>query len=138
MSTSSTESIVSNPHTEDNEHLSLSQAARMAPGQPTPNCIWRWCRRGVKARTGERIRLEHVRIGGKLFTTRRWINEFGKHLAEADRAYFDIDEEVSDHPARPSGHQPAPGGRRRSSLPANDQRLARRRRIEEELEAEGL
>jgi len=44
----------------DTEHLTLMQAAKLAPGRPSGNCIWRWCRRGVLARSGERIRLEHI------------------------------------------------------------------------------
>ena len=35
------------------------------------------------------MRLQHVRVGGKLFTTEQWVAEFGQRLADADTAYFD-------------------------------------------------
>lgn len=44
------------------EHITLSQAAKLAPGRPSLNCVWRWCREGVKAAYGTRVRLKHVRI----------------------------------------------------------------------------
>lgn len=137
MKTSTTSTVPNRPQSETNDHLSLSQAARLAPGKPTPNCIWRWCRRGVKARTGERIRLEHVRIGGKLFTTRRWINEFGERLAEADRAYFDVaDDEVVEKSPAPRSRAKRSGRQNRQGRDAD--REARHRQVEAELEAEGL
>jgi hypothetical protein len=77
------------------EHLTLTQAAKLAPGRPTPNCIWRWCREGVKAASGERVRLKHMRFGSRIFTTRRWLNEFGRALAEADAAYFDRTQQLA-------------------------------------------
>jgi len=55
-------------------------------------------RRGIKARTGERIRLRHVRVGGKLFTTEKWVGEFVHALAEADLAAFD---DRADAPRQP-------------------------------------
>ncbi|MBL8879292.1 MAG: DUF1580 domain-containing protein [Phycisphaerales bacterium] len=72
------------------EHITLTAAAKVAPGRPSTNCLWRWCRRGVKARDGQRVRLQHLRIGGKIFTTLRWLEDFGRLLAEADTKYFDL------------------------------------------------
>jgi len=118
--------------------LTLSQAARIAPGGPSPNCIWRWCRRGVIARSGDRVRLQHVRIGGKLFTTARWLDEFGQRLADADATYFELgDGEADEAPAESS----SPQRRKKRPPPAaqsTDVDEARRARIREELEAEGL
>ncbi len=71
------------------EHITLTQAAKLAPGRPTPNCVWRWCREGVKAASGDRVRLRHTRFGSRIFTTRQWLNDFGRALAEADAAHFD-------------------------------------------------
>ena len=68
--------------------LSLSQAAKVVPGRPSSNCLWRWCRRGVLSRSGERVYLRHVRVGGKVFTGKQWLDDFGQALAEADVAYF--------------------------------------------------
>lgn len=68
--------------------LSLSEAAKIAPGRPSSNCVWRWCRRGVLSRAGERVYLQHIRVGGKVFTRADWLEEFGRTLAQADRAHF--------------------------------------------------
>jgi hypothetical protein len=76
---------------ETESYITLTQAAKLAPGRPSINCIWRWCRKGVLARSGQRIRLQHVRIGGKLFTTATWVTQFGLALAEADVNYFNLD-----------------------------------------------
>ena len=43
------------------EHITLSQAAKLAPGRPSSNCVWRWCREGVKAASGTRVRLGRLR-----------------------------------------------------------------------------
>jgi len=88
METSERKQALPEPAASD-EYITLTQAAKLTPGRPSTNCLWRWCRRGVIARNGERIRLEHVRIGGKLFTQRRWLEEFGRRLASADSQYFD-------------------------------------------------
>jgi len=72
-------------------YITLTQAAKLAPGRPSINCLWRWARKGVLARSGRRVRLGHVRIGGKLFTTAAWVSQFGVALAEADVNYFDLD-----------------------------------------------
>lgn len=68
------------------EHITLSQAARLAPGRPSSNCVWRWCRAGVKAACGTRARLKHVRFGSRIYTTREWLSDFGLALAEVDTA----------------------------------------------------
>ncbi len=85
------------PHDEqcEPEHLTLAQAAKIAPGRPSPNCVWRWCREGVKSASGDRIRLKHTRFGSRIFTTRQWLNEFGQALAEADAAHFDHTKELA-------------------------------------------
>ncbi|MCC6284283.1 MAG: DUF1580 domain-containing protein [Phycisphaerales bacterium] len=70
------------------EYIGLADAAKLAPGRPSTNCLWRWCRRGVIARGGERVRLQHVRAGGKIFTTAPWVDEFVHRLASADEKYF--------------------------------------------------
>lgn len=51
--------------------------------------LWRWARRGVCAHNGERVRLEHERRGGRLYTSVEAIQRFGQNLAEADTEYFD-------------------------------------------------
>ena len=71
------------------ELISLTEATKISPGRPSTNCVWRWCRKGVRARGGTRVRLRHVRVGGKIFTSQQWLDEFGHHVADADAAYFD-------------------------------------------------
>ncbi len=73
-----------------NKYLSLKEAANseFVPGRPSANAIWRWARRGVKSRTGERVKLEHVRAGGKIFVTPDGLSSFFSRLAAADDAYF--------------------------------------------------
>jgi len=68
------------------EHITLAQAAKLAPGRPSSNCVWRWRREGVKASSGQRVRLKHVRFGSRIYTTRRWMNDFGLALGRADAA----------------------------------------------------
>lgn len=71
-------------------YLSLTDVAKVAPGRPSTNAVWRWCRRGVLSRDGERVRLKHVRVGGQIFTTAQWLDDFGSKLAESDALYFDL------------------------------------------------
>jgi len=76
----------------DRKLLSLAEASKAMPqisGRGiSANAVWRWCRKGIKSRCGQTINLEHVRLGGKLYTTAQWVVAFGKRLAEADAEYF--------------------------------------------------
>jgi len=51
------------------EHITLAQAAKLAPGRPSSNCVWRWCREGVKAAHRARVqparRARRRRAGAK-------------------------------------------------------------------------
>lgn len=85
------------------EVLSLSEAAAAVPtlkGRKKlhPSSIWRWCRRGVKTRTGTRVRLRHARYGGTLGVKRADLDAFFKELAEADLAHFDGQENAPPAP----------------------------------------
>lgn len=73
------------------EYINFTQAAKIAPGRPSANAVWRWARKGITARNGQRIKLQHVRQGGKLFTCREWLHAFGEQLAAADNEHFDTD-----------------------------------------------
>lgn len=97
------------------EYITLTQAAKIAPGRPSTNCIWRWCRRGVLSRGGERVRLQHVRVGGMIYTTAAWLEEFGRKLAEADAKYFDLSAAAAEAAAAES----APRRRRRAITPSH-------------------
>ena len=74
---------------EEIDYITLANAAKLAPGRPCANTIWRWCRKGVKSRNGTWVRLQHVRAGSRIYTTARWLAEFAQKLAEADTEYFD-------------------------------------------------
>lgn len=64
--------------------LNLKDAADLVPSRPHFSALWRWCRRGVLARNGRRVYLEHRRYGSRLFTTAEALDRFGAELAEAD------------------------------------------------------
>jgi hypothetical protein len=74
---------------EQEQLITLTEATKLAAGRPSTNCVWRWCRKGVLSRKGDRIRLQHVRVGGKIFTAAKWLDEFGQRVATADAEYFD-------------------------------------------------
>lgn len=59
----------------DTELVSLAEAARGLPpidGVPVrPHTVWRWCKTGLRGK-----RLEHIRRGGRLATTREAVQRF--------------------------------------------------------------
>ena len=71
------------------EYISLGEAAKLAPGRPSACAVWRWCRKGIKSRSGQRIKLNHVRAGGKIFTTKAALDTFSQAVTEADQEHFD-------------------------------------------------
>lgn len=71
-----------------NNYLSLAEAAQNSPGRPSANAVWRWCRRGLRVRGGDRLRLHHVRVGGRIYTRPDWLDAFFEALADADAGYF--------------------------------------------------
>lgn len=117
--------------------IALPDAPALLPNRPHVSAIWRWCRRGVLSRMGERIRLQHVRLGGKLYTSRAWIDAFAAALADADTAYFDRRDQQSPTPAESPRHRGT--SRRKGRAEAPDRAEQQRRdEIERELEEEGL
>lgn len=73
---------------QSSRYLTLNQAAVKLPGRPHSSAVWRWCRRGIKTLRGNRIFLEHIRLGGQIFVTMEAVEEFGRQLAAADRTHF--------------------------------------------------
>ncbi len=69
-------------------YISLSHAAKSDSDHLTYNALWRWCRRGIKTRSGQTVKLHHKRIGGQIFTTAEALNEFLGILAQEDSTYF--------------------------------------------------
>ena len=70
-------------------YITLAQAANLSPGRPSSCAVWRWCRTGIKSRSGGRIRLNHIRAGGRIFTTEADLQTFFERVAQADRDHFD-------------------------------------------------
>ncbi|MCL4198831.1 MAG: DUF1580 domain-containing protein [Phycisphaerales bacterium] len=117
------------------EYITLSQAARLAPGRPSSNCVWRWCREGVKSASGQRVRLKHMRFGSRIYTTRQWLHDFGLALAEADAVHFDRPEREA-----PAAEARSPRRPFRRRPPRNAMHESQRRHLEaeQELEEAGL
>jgi hypothetical protein len=66
--------------------LPFSQAARRIPpiraGRPiSPTTIWRWATVGCRAKNGERVRLETIRIGGASCTSLEALQRFFARLS---------------------------------------------------------
>jgi hypothetical protein len=105
------------------EYITLSQAARRLPQRTHTAAVWRWCRRGILTRNGQRIYLDHVRLGGRIYVTPQAITTFGQQLALGDREHF-----------RSPAANTRSIGRARSAQPA-DRRIDR---ASQNLKAEGI
>jgi len=105
----------------DEELLSLAAAARRLPkidgreiAIPT---LWRWCRRGLRG-----ARLEYVRVGRKICTTREALLRFFAELSELDQR--------TPPPGRPAflaGRKPVTSKQRLRALAEADEILERAR-----------
>jgi hypothetical protein len=65
--------------------ISLTQAARLLPpgrrGRPVSlSCVLRWVLTGATGPSGERVRLEAVRLGGRWLTSREALQRFAERL----------------------------------------------------------
>ena len=90
----------------DERKLTISQAARIVPGRPHVSSVWRWCRKGVKTRSGQRVRLEHCRYGSRIFTSKQALDRFAHRLAEADVENFaGSSDHRPDASRKPRSHQ---------------------------------
>ncbi len=117
--------------------IPLGRAAAIVPGHPSTSTVWRWCRKGVMARNGQRVRLEHVRAGGKVLTKAAYVHQFMKRLAEADTVYFDAKDAAAQHtPARDPAF--GPPSRKRRPAPTPIDRRGLEESLDRELRAEGL
>ena len=70
------------------DYLSLSEAAKIAPGRPHVSAVWRWCRLGIVTRAGGRVFLKHLRAGGRVFTAAQWLDDFFVALQAGDLEHF--------------------------------------------------
>lgn len=118
--------------------ITLNEAPQHVSGRPSISAVWRWCRRGVLARNGQRIRLEHRRIGGKIYTSAAWLHAFTKALTDADEAYFRAKQDASNGATPRAAAFDAPNrprNRRRIKSPVDPDQP---RRVANELDGEGL
>jgi hypothetical protein len=65
--------------------LSLNQAARLLPpgrrDRPVSfSCVLRWVLEGAKAPSGELVKLEALRLGGRWVTSRKALQRFAERL----------------------------------------------------------
>lgn len=63
--------------------ITMNAAATLLPTidgrQPHPASVWRWCKKGVNG-----VRLDYVRVGYRVLTSREAVARFLAELAEAD------------------------------------------------------
>lgn len=62
----------------DDDHLTLPEAAATLPGRPHLSTLHRWRLRGVRG-----VRLRTCLVGGRRYTTRRWLREFSEATTAA-------------------------------------------------------
>lgn len=106
------------PDLNHDELLDMKAASRILPGHPSSAVVWRWCRKGILARDGRRIFLEHRRYGRKLFTTKTAMHDFAKAVADADA------KELAPPPTTKSESKPYRDAvRRRADVDAATERL---------------
>lgn len=102
--------------------LTLSEATAAVPklrGKKLHvSTLWRWCRRGCKARNGAIVRLAHRRVGGTLTTTHADLNNFFDALAAADLQSFMADDapHTAATPKSTPTPKPSPPGTRRAAI----------------------
>ena len=69
--------------TENETLLSLTEATKVLPRvngrKPAISTLWRWCRKGLRG-----VKLEYVRYGRNIVTTRQALGRFFTTLAEVD------------------------------------------------------
>ena len=100
---------------ETDKILTLADAARSLPPlggkRPHTSTLWRWAVKGVRG-----VHLEFGRLGGKVITTPRALNEFIAALAKADV-----------RPSAPVPQRPRPpsGRGRAAAVDGAERRLAR-------------
>ncbi len=110
----------------DETVLTLPEAAAAIPTQngkrPSVSTIWRWCRKGLRG-----TRLEYLRCGRRILTSREALDRFFVALAELDQ---------DDTPEKPENANTSESGH-----PASiqvDRRPSRITTAHEALEKEGL
>jgi hypothetical protein len=100
------------------ELIPIGKVAALCPSRVSTNTVWRWMRRGVLARNGQRVRLWHCRCGGKLFSSEQALTHFFQETADADAIYF------VDKPVVPTNESTLRRGQRHRSAKARAKAVA--------------
>lgn len=79
---------------QEEQQISLSQAAKRVPSRPNTSTLWRWCNKGIPTAGGGRVYLEHRRWGRRIFTTPDALEKFARELAEAEQARYAAEEDA--------------------------------------------
>ena len=82
--------------------IPLSEIAKQLPQRPSPASLWRWHSKGING-----IRLEVIRVGGRLYTTARAWRTFVEHTTRPDVAAPPVESDersaATDHKLREKG-----------------------------------
>lgn len=72
------------------DRVSLAEAGRLVatnPARPVdPTTVGRWCQRGILLPDGQRVKLEHLKVGQRFCTTRQALARFIARQTAADAA----------------------------------------------------
>ena len=98
--------------------VTLAQAAANCHTRPHVSAVWRWARRGIKSAAGTRVRLEHIRIGGRIYTSLGALDRFFQAVADADLEHF------ADKPSSEPALSERSSEQRDREIAAADRRLA--------------
>lgn len=79
------------------EFLTMSETLRWVSPRISAGTLWRWIRYGLKTSSGRSVHLRHIELGGGLYTTTKWLNEFFLAVTAADQAVW---HNAARHPAR--------------------------------------
>lgn len=77
------------------ELVTIAEFSKLVPGRPNPTTVWRWARKGIQARNGQRVRLPHQRIGRRLFVDVDAAKPFFQAIADQDVAYFQCKDAIT-------------------------------------------
>jgi hypothetical protein len=66
------------------QYITLEEAAKLTPATVSPCTLWRWCAKGFYISGAKQlVRLQHVCVGRRMFTTEQWLEEFIVTLSAA-------------------------------------------------------
>lgn len=109
------------------KYLSLKEAAKAFPSiegrHPHVSAVWRMARKGLLSRNGQRIRLDHCRVGRRVCIPLGAVERFLAELTTADTAHFDA---PTQRPTSAAIPPPASTALRRKQIAAAESACAAR------------